>query len=463
MPPAQVGRPLQGGPGLPPVTERPRDVTALRPTVDHSPVADRMPRITSVRATPGPNAHSRDTGRGAGVPGSVDQAGSSVPGGHPVPGAPAPAVRPAPTTPTWATTRAGSSLSRASAPASPSSRPSEPTSALSRLAEPTAPLSPSSEPTPARSQSAEPAQVVSRSSHVATVEMPSSETSSAPVLPTASPERDAAVLAAAETVRVGSTRHRPGRAVQHDAAPVRRAGRPSRLVVRLGVLGALAGGTVIIPAVSQGAFAGPGGSSYDALADSTLPSTVSALTGSALSVLPPASLTASDDALVDRGVASASRDDARSILAGCDGSTRAAGQNGLLKTADLCTLWDGHTQLRADAAVSLAEFNQAFTARFGVDLCLSSGYRTLAQQRAVKAQKGGLAAAPGKSNHGWGLAVDLCQDQTSGAKWTWLNENGPTYGWQNPAWAQPGGSGPHERWHWEYVKGVKADGEYYDG
>ena len=85
------------------------------------------------------------------------------------------------------------------------------------------------------------------------------------------------------------------------------------------------------------------------------------------------------------------------------------------------------------------------------------------QQRAVKAQKGGLAAAPGKSNHGWGLAVDLCQDQTSGVKWAWLNENGPAYGWANPAWALPGGSGPHERWHWEYVKGVKDDGEYYDG
>ncbi|GIG22447.1 hypothetical protein Cch01nite_31710 [Cellulomonas chitinilytica] len=233
--------------------------------------------------------------------------------------------------------------------------------------------------------------------------------------------------------------------------------------MRLGVLGALAGGTVVIPAVSQGAFAGADSSTYDALADSTLPSTVSALTAASLSALPPASLAATDDAVLDRGVESASRDEQRSILAGCDGSTRAAGQNGLLKTADLCTLWDGHTQLRADAAVSLAEFNQAFTARFGVDLCLSSGYRTLAQQRAVKAQKGGLAAAPGKSNHGWGLAVDLCQDQTSGAKWTWLNENGPTYGWQNPAWAQPGGSGPHERWHWEYVKGVKADGEYYDG
>ncbi|MGY4645686.1 M15 family metallopeptidase [Cellulomonas sp. URHB0016] len=263
-----------------------------------------------------------------------------------------------------------------------------------------------------------------------------------------------------ETARAASSRHRPPR---RPEAPVRRAGLPSRLVVRLGVLGCLAGGTVVIPFISQGAFAGDGTASYDALADSTLPSTVSALTGASLSALPPASLVATDGALVDRGAVSASRDEERSILAGCDGSTRASGENGLLKVADLCTLWDGHTQLRADAAVSLAEFDQAFAARFGADLCLSSGYRTLAQQRAVKAQKGGLAAAPGKSNHGWGLAVDLCQDQTSGARWAWLNENGPTYGWQNPSWAKPGGSGPFEKWHWEYVKGVKEDGEYYDG
>ena len=27
---------------------------------------------------------------------------------------------------------------------------------------------------------------------------------------------------------------------------------------------------------------------------------------------------------------------------------------------------------------------------------------------------------------------------------------------------RPGGSGPHEKWHWEYTKGVMEDGEYYD-
>ncbi|WP_146929546.1 M15 family metallopeptidase [Cellulomonas xylanilytica] len=242
----------------------------------------------------------------------------------------------------------------------------------------------------------------------------------------------------------------------------RRSRKPTRAAARLSVLGVLAGITVVIP-VSQGLVPSSVAFGSDALADSTLPTTVSALSGSTLSALPPTSLMATDGALQARGVAGVSRADDRSALPGCDGSKRAAGQNGLLKTADLCNLWDNHTQLRADAAVSLAEFNQAFAARFGGDLCLSGGYRTLAAQRAVKATRGGLAAVPGKSNHGWGLAVDLCQDQTSGTKWAWITENAPTYGWENPAWAQPGGSGPYERWHWEFTKGVQADGEYYDG
>ncbi|MFC0715828.1 D-alanyl-D-alanine carboxypeptidase family protein [Cellulomonas biazotea] len=245
----------------------------------------------------------------------------------------------------------------------------------------------------------------------------------------------------------------------------RRAARMPRMAVRLGVLGALAGVTVVIPTVSQGALDGVALPGMDAtLAEAALPDTVTALTATSLSILPPSSLISADGALAARAAgASASRSEERSALAGCDGSARPAGGNGLLKTDDLCTLWDAHTQLRADAAVSLAEFNQAFVARFGADLCLSSGYRSLAQQRAVKAQKGGLAAAPGKSNHGWGLAIDLCQNQTSGTKWAWITENGPAFGWENPAWAKRGGSGPYEPWHWEYSKGVKEDGEYYDG
>ena len=133
----------------------------------------------------------------------------------------------------------------------------------------------------------------------------------------------------------------------------------------------------------------------------------------------------------------------------------------MVPETDLCTLWDGHTQIRGDAATALAEFNRAYVARFGADMCLVSGYRTLAQQRAVKASRGSFAATPGKSNHGWGLAVDFCSVLTSGERWTWLNANAPTFGWENPSWALPTGSGPHEKWHWEFTKGVKADGEYY--
>ncbi len=105
--------------------------------------------------------------------------------------------------------------------------------------------------------------------------------------------------------------------------------------------------------------------------------------------------------------------------------------------------------------------NLAFRARFGRDLCLVDGYRTLTEQRTVKAQRGGLAATPGKSNHGWGLAIDLCRTDTSGEGWDWLLANGVVYGWENPAWAQSGGSGPFEPWHWEYSRGVLADGEHY--
>ncbi|WP_426594883.1 M15 family metallopeptidase [Cellulomonas sp. McL0617] len=322
----------------------------------------------------------------------------------------------------------------------------------------TADLAPTADLTPATDlalgDGAEPA--AQRSSHVVRTVSAVEETAIVPVVTATGPTP----WELADTGEVATT-PAPG-PLAHRGSP-RRAGRTTRVAARLGVLGVLAGITVAIP-VSQGLVPTPVAYGSDALADSTLPSTVTALSGSELSDLPPASLVSAAGGLAARvDTTGASRNDTRSSLAGCDGSVRDAGVNGQLKAVDLCTLWDNHTQLRADAAVSLAEFNEAFAARFGADLCLSSGYRTLAEQRAVKAEKGGLAAAPGKSNHGWGLAVDLCQDQTSGVKWAWLNENGPAYGWANPAWAQPGGSGPYERWHWEYTKAVKADGEYYDG
>jgi hypothetical protein len=156
-------------------------------------------------------------------------------------------------------------------------------------------------------------------------------------------------------------------------------------------------------------------------------------------------------------VAKPSRSFERAVLPGCDGippATKAS--NGLLNTSTLCTLWDGQEKLRADAAVALAKLNVAYRQRFGKSICITDSYRNLAQQRSLKSAKPGLAAAPGTSNHGWGLAVDLCDgpEKYGTVQYQWLRANGPAYGWDNPDWARSGGSGPHEAWHWEYFPGV---------
>ncbi|MDQ1294753.1 MAG: zinc D-Ala-D-Ala carboxypeptidase [Actinomycetota bacterium] len=151
-----------------------------------------------------------------------------------------------------------------------------------------------------------------------------------------------------------------------------------------------------------------------------------------------------------------SRGTSRSVLPGCEGTIPVRKvSNGRLPSANLCTLWDGENRLRADSAIALARLNIAYNRRFGRDLELVDSYRTLAEQRSVKASRGDFAARPGTSEHGWGLAVDLGDGVASATSDTyrWLRRNAGAYGWENPAWARSGGSGPHEPWHWEYTPG----------
>ncbi len=145
-------------------------------------------------------------------------------------------------------------------------------------------------------------------------------------------------------------------------------------------------------------------------------------------------------------------------LAGCSGEASGLGSNGQVPTSELCDLWDGQTHVRADAAVALTKLNEAYSQRFGEPMCITDGYRSYDQQVAVKAAKGYLAATPGTSNHGWGLAVDLCPQTYAGERWSWLAENAPAFGWDNPPWARPGGS-KYEPWHWELTEEV-AEVEY---
>jgi len=260
---------------------------------------------------------------------------------------------------------------------------------------------------------------------------------------------------------------RTRRELERAAAPTRRFHgldlRP--WIARGAMIGALAAVTIVAPAtglVLPGNGTIVAGGAQASYAPGELPSVIDALAAVPASDTVP-DLVAFTETFDERLILAASRASERDGIPGCDSSARPTGTNGALSSDGLCEIpWAERFSLRADAATVLAVMNTAYRAKFNTDLCLESGYRTIGDQRRLKSIKGGLAATPGKSNHGWGLAVDFCRTTVSGASWTWLNDNGPTFGWVNPGWARSGGSGPYEPWHWEYEEGVKADGEYYD-
>ena len=137
----------------------------------------------------------------------------------------------------------------------------------------------------------------------------------------------------------------------------------------------------------------------------------------------------------------------------CTGGQVRGFPNGQLPTTALCSLWgtSGHL-LRADAAAAFDAMSKAYGAQFGEPLCVTDSYRSYPEQVAVAQTKPALAAVPGTSNHGWGVALDLCGGiQSFGtAQHAWMVANSMAYGWFHPAWAQQGGSLP-EAWHWEFA------------
>jgi hypothetical protein len=132
--------------------------------------------------------------------------------------------------------------------------------------------------------------------------------------------------------------------------------------------------------------------------------------------------------------------------------TTAGYENGQIPASVLCPLEfaPGH-RLRCDAAEQLTKLSAAYEAKFGVPIPITDSYRSYDAQVAVRAAKPHLAAVPGTSNHGWGLAVDLSHPISGGTspEYVWLRVHGPDYGWDNPAWARPDGSKP-EPWHFEF-------------
>ena len=172
--------------------------------------------------------------------------------------------------------------------------------------------------------------------------------------------------------------------------------------------------------------------------------------------------------LIDLGAQgrAASRHQARASLPGCSGLAPTADhENGHLPEDVLCALpWvepEKTPRLRADAAVAFARLNAEFGARFGRDLCVNDTYRDFEYQAAVKQRRGGFAAPAGSSTHGWGLAVDLCEETANAdtEQWQWVDRMAPQFGFVNPDWARKDGSGPYEPWHWEFASAVAVEKE----
>lgn len=138
-------------------------------------------------------------------------------------------------------------------------------------------------------------------------------------------------------------------------------------------------------------------------------------------------------------------------------ATFAGEENGKLAADHLCLLPDGTNYMRADAAQNFAQLNEQFKATFGRDICVYEGYRSYADQIAIRAKRGYLAASPGTSMHGYGVAFDLCGGDDTGAAKKWLDSTAAVYGFVNPDWAK---FRKYEPWHWEYLQATTDLGAY---
>lgn len=244
--------------------------------------------------------------------------------------------------------------------------------------------------------------------------------------------------------------------VPRSARPTSSVPAGQRFISRATVIGTLAAATIAAPLTQS--LNQTGESPFDVKAPPTGPSTLDLVTQPV--ERPEASGSVVRAETITRPESVASRSFDRSPLPECDVNATVTGTNGALTDHSLCELWQPGEYLRPDAAMSLSALNEAFQASFGRELCLVASYRNLDTQYELKASRGWYAASPGTSMHGWGLAIDLCSKETGDSEvFSWLWANAPSYGWQNPSWAQLGGS-KYEPWHWEFVSGVIEKGEW---
>lgn len=117
--------------------------------------------------------------------------------------------------------------------------------------------------------------------------------------------------------------------------------------------------------------------------------------------------------------------------------------NGRLAASELAPIPGG--ELRNDAAAAWNAPGGPASAGLRPGGSMSS-YRTYDEQVylwGVYMRGGNLAATPGTSNHGWGIAIDL----PNGWEQEWMRAHAGRYGWaKTEAFSEP--------WHWNYAGGV---------
>lgn len=118
-------------------------------------------------------------------------------------------------------------------------------------------------------------------------------------------------------------------------------------------------------------------------------------------------------------------------------------ENGRLPDSAVSAVGDTGHRLFEPAARQLEKLLAAAKAQ-GVDIGITDSYRTYETQVDLVRRKGlysqgGLAAAPGTSDHGWGMAVDLDLDAKAQA---WMRQNASAYGFAEDT--------PREPWHWAF-------------
>ncbi len=121
----------------------------------------------------------------------------------------------------------------------------------------------------------------------------------------------------------------------------------------------------------------------------------------------------------------------------------AAYGNGKIPASALAKVGDTNHKLWAPAAESLEKM-LADAKRDGVKIGITDSYRPYEEQVDLARRKGlysqgGLAAKPGTSEHGWGMAVDL---DLNGKALSWMRANAEKYGFDENV--------PRESWHWAY-------------